>query len=110
MASFAKVIAALVFASFRLWSQQCDSSVTFDGPIQINNGGTYTGNWQSTHASIPAVRINTAAPVTILNSRLRGPGDLLDSGTGSLLTVRQSCFVGTNPNVAGAAKGSPIHT
>jgi hypothetical protein len=62
------------------------------------------------------VNINTTEPVTIINSRLKGPGDLLHyylSPTGPLnstasLTVQQSCFVGTNPNVAGQYKGTPL--
>lgn len=109
-ASPLKVIVVLALTVVPLLAQQCDSGVTFSGPIQIGKGGTYTGNWQSTDPSVPAVNIYTMEPVTIVNSRLRGPGDLIASGIGSKLTVEQSCFVGTNPNVAGRAKGTPIHT
>jgi hypothetical protein len=91
--------------------QQCDAGVLFAGPITITAGGTYSGNWQSRNPSIPAVSISTAEPVTIVNSRLKGPGDLIDDfAKGNQLTVRNSCFVGTNPNIYGQGKGSPIHT
>src|SRR5271165_4661239 len=100
----------VLIGSCSLRAQQCDAGVTFSGPIQIGQGGTYSGNWQSTDPSVPAVLIYTSDPVTIINSRLKGPGDLILSGTGSKLTVQQSCFVGTNPNVTGLGKGSPIHT
>ena len=58
-------------------AQQCDSGVTFSRPLVITAGGTYTGDWQSTDPSVPAVMVLTTEPVTILNSRLKGPGWLL---------------------------------
>jgi len=94
-------------------AQNCDSGIKFDGPIRIESGGVYTGNWQSTDATIPAVMIVTDQPVTIVNSRAKGPGDLINASVGPSgginLTVQQSCFVGTNPNVYGQGKGTPIH-
>ena len=90
-------------------NSSCDSGITFSGPIVISAGGSYTGNWESTNPAIPAVTIHTNAPVTILNSTLRGPGDILSAMWNNQLTVRNNCFVGTNPNVRNTAKGSPIH-
>jgi uncharacterized protein (TIGR03437 family) len=93
------------------WAQQCDSEVIFSGPIVITTGGTYTGNWQSTDPSVAAVTVLATEPVIILNSRIEGPGPLLRSYSKGLLypaidlTVQGSCFVGTNPNIAGTAKG-----
>jgi hypothetical protein len=84
--------------------------VSFSGPIVITQGGTYSGNWQSTDPSVPAVNIQTTEAVMIVDSRIKGPGDLIDSGVGSTLTVLQSCFAGTNPNKMGQGKGSPIHS
>ncbi len=110
------VLLVLVGTGF-IWAQQCDSGIVFSGPIQINKGGTYTGNWQSTDPSVPAVMVSTTEPVTIVNSRLRGPGDLLHYylsptavgiTSATSLTVQQSCFVGTNSNVKGAHKGTPL--
>ena len=91
-------------------AQDCASNAVFSGPLVINKGGTYTGNWQSNDSATPAVHVITTQPVTIVNSRLKGPGELLNTGIGSKVTVRESCFVGVNPNVLGQAKGSAIHT
>jgi uncharacterized protein (TIGR03437 family) len=100
---------AMFILSTTLWGQECDTGVTFQGPIRITQGGTYTGNWQSTDSSVPAVRISTTAPVSIVNSRVKGPGELIAAGSASRIKIQNSCFVGSNPNVAGTAKGSPIH-
>lgn len=90
-------------------AQDCASGAVFTGPISITRGGTYTGNWRSQDPSIPAVGIFTTQPVTIINARVVGPGDLITIGSRSNVTIQQSCFVGTNPNIAGQAKGSAIH-
>ena len=113
------VAIAVLLGCSALYAQQCDTGVEFSGPIQISSGGVYSGNWQSTDPSIPAVNINTAERVTIINSRVRGPGDLIhyyltppaqgpQPTAASSLTVQQSCFVGTNPNFAGVRKGTAI--
>ena len=104
------ILGMIFISSGPLRAQQCDAGVTFSGPIVITQGGTYSGNWQSTNSSVPAVHIYTTDPVTITNSRLKGPGDLiLSDDSGASVTVEQSCLVGTNPNAAGVGKGSPIH-
>lgn len=90
-------------------ADQCGSGVVFSGPIQIGNGGTYTGNWESMDPAVPALHVYATDPVTIINSCFRGPGELIATGTGSNVTIKQSSFRGINPNVAGKAKGSPIH-
>jgi hypothetical protein len=86
----------------------CQTGYTFSSPIVIGKGGTYTGNWRSTTESVPAVTITTTDPVTIVNSRLAGPGDLLTQMWNGRVTIQNDCFVGTNPNIRGTAKGSPI--
>ena len=106
----------ILFGGVSLFAQQCDGNVIFDGPIRITKGGTYSGNWESVDPSVPAVFINTAEPVTIVNSRVRGPGDLIhyylsptgQAGSTAAVTVQQSCFVGTNSNAAGKYKGTPV--
>ena len=111
IAWLARSVAVLVMigGSNPLWAQDCTTGATFSGPIIITSGGTFTGNWQSADPSIPAVQIFTRQPVTIIDSRVRGPGDLILAGSRSNVTVQESCFVGTNPNIAGKAKGSAIH-
>jgi hypothetical protein len=81
--------------------------VDWSGPIVITEGGTYSGNWQSTDAKTPAVTVSTAAPVVIENSHIRSAGNLIATTVaGSNLTVRNSLGVAVNA----AAKGQPNGT
>ena len=89
-------------------SGQCDSGEVFTGPLVITAGGTYSGNWESTDPNVPALSIKTTAPVIILNSKLRGPGDLLTAMWNNQVVIRHNCFVGVNPNRFQVAKGSPV--
>src|SRR5436309_1844063 len=69
-------------------------------PLVITKGGTYSGTWESTDRKTPAVLIDTSDPVTIQNSTVRGPGDLIASGVDHVhLTVLNSSGYGVNPNV-----------
>ena len=82
------------------------SNIGWSGPITINSGGTYTGNWQSLNAGTPAVQINTTQPVVILNSNIQSKGDLIYSGVhGNNVTVKNTHGWGLNPNVYGQAPG-----
>jgi len=75
-------------------------------PLVITRGGTYTGTWESTNRSTPAISVNTTEPVIILNSVVRGPGDLIVSSTSHTnITVRNTKGYGVNPNVAGKTVG-----
>ena len=80
--------------------------VVWSGPIVITEGGTYSGNWQSTNATTPAVTIETAAPVTIENAHIRSMGGLIKTTiAGSNLTVRNSLGVAANAAVKGQPNG-----
>ncbi len=81
--------------------------VDWKGPIVITEGGTYTGNWQSTDIKIPAVTVATTAPVTIENSHIRSVGNLIKTSVaGSSLTVRNSLGVALNAAVKGQPNGN----
>lgn len=58
-------------------ASSCDAGVVFSSPLKITAGGTYSGNWESTDSAVPALEIHTTEPVTIVNSVLRGPGNLM---------------------------------
>ena len=74
--------------------------------ITITRGGTYTGNWQSTDPNLPAVKVDTTDPVTIVNSNVKGPGDLIVSDTDhTKITVRNTHGYAVNPNVYGKSAG-----
>jgi hypothetical protein len=80
--------------------------VEWSSPIIINQGGTYSGNWQSTDANTPAVTVATTAPVIIENSHIRSAGSLIKTTVaGTDLTVRNSLGVATNAAVKGQPNG-----
>jgi hypothetical protein len=60
---------------------------------------------------MPAVKIATSEPVLIVNSHLKGPGDLIQAldTAGSNITVRNSVGLGVNPDVVGKTKGVFLH-
>jgi Bacterial Ig-like domain (group 2) len=80
--------------------------VVWSDPIVISEGGTYSGNWQSTDITKPAVTVATTAPVIIENSHIRSAGSLIaTSVAGSNLTVRNSLAVASNAAVKGQPNG-----
>jgi hypothetical protein len=81
-------------------------NIQWSGPINITQGGTYSGNWRSTDPRTPAVTVSTKAPVVIENSHVTGPNDLIaDPVYGNNLTVKNVIGVGLNPNVSGQPNG-----
>ncbi len=80
--------------------------VVWSDPIVITEGGTYSGNWQSTDAKTPAVTVATTAPVIIENAHIRSGGSLIKTTlAGSNLTVRNSLGVAANAAVKGQPNG-----
>ena len=89
--------------------ERLEGRTMFAAPIVITKGGTYTGEWTSTDRSVAAVSVRTTEPVIILNSVVRGPGDLIESDTAHTnITVRNTRGYGVNPNVAGKTVGEFI--
>jgi hypothetical protein len=81
-------------------------NIQWSGPINITQGGTYSGNWKSTNPNTAAVTISTTAPVTIENSYVTGPADLINDPIHSNnLTVKNVIGIGVNPNVTGQTFG-----
>ena len=80
--------------------------VEWSGPIVISEGGTYSGNWQSTDARTPAVTVTTKDAVVIENAHIRSVGSLIKTTiAGSNLTVRNSLGVATNSAIKGQPNG-----
>ena len=74
--------------------------------LVIDHGGTYSGTWESDDANTPCVRIDTAEPVVIDHSTLRGRGHLIESRHDHAnITIRNTTGVGLNPNVVGKCAG-----
>jgi hypothetical protein len=82
--------------------------LTSGNPINITAGGTYSGSWFSNDPSVPAVQVNTDAPVVIQNSVVSGLGNLIviSGKTGANVTIRNVTGTGLDPMVAGAQRGS----
>jgi hypothetical protein len=79
---------------------------SFEPPLIITRGGTYTGNWQSKDADVPAVRVATKEPVTIVRSILEGRSELLVSGVpGADVTIRDSKGRALYPGGSGRSPG-----
>ena len=79
----------------------------WSGPIVISEGGTYSGNWQSTDAKTAAVTVATTAPVIIENAHIRSVSNLIKTSVaGSNVTVRNSLAVALNAAVKGQANGN----
>ena len=79
-------------------------------PITITEGGTYSGNWVSNDPGIPAVTVNTDAPVLIQNSTVQGRNQLIlvNGINGANVTVRNVTGTGLDPQVAGQQRGAFI--
>lgn len=105
------VATAIMYITHASSSQTTTKQVTYGSPITITKGGMYSGNWQSTKPDMPAVKIATSEPVIIINSHLKGPGDLIQAldTAGSNITIRNSVGFGVNPGVAGKTKGVFLH-
>ena len=89
------------------------AQITYQSPLTITKGGTYSGNWQSLDANVPTVKIQTSDPVIIENSNLRGRGRLIqatDGADGANVTVRNTYGYGLNPNVSGKYPGEFLVT
>jgi hypothetical protein len=85
---------------------RASTPTTYSRPTVITKGGTYSGYWESLNPRTPAVTIRTSEPVTLVNSRLRGRGDLIQTAAANArLTVRNCYGYGLNPDVAGKAPG-----
>ena len=81
--------------------------IVWNDPIVITAAGTYSGNWQSTDAKIPAVVVATTDPVVIENAHIRGPGSLITTKVpGTMLTVRNSVGMALNAGVMGQQNGN----
>lgn len=92
----------LLVAGYGIWHTSSHSSQvasqSYEGPIVITKGGTYSGNWESRDSDVPAVDIRTAEPVVIINSRIRGAGVLIHSMLyGADITVRHTEGFGLPP-------------
>ncbi len=75
-------------------------------PRIITAGGIYSGDLNVTADSNPVVSIQTSAAVTIIDSHLSGPGDLISStGCSPNVTIRNCTGFGLDPIAVGATKG-----
>jgi Chitobiase/beta-hexosaminidase C-terminal domain len=80
--------------------------VEWSAPIVINQGGTYSGNWQSTDGKTAAVTITTKDPVILQDAHLRSTSSLIKVNVaGADVTVRNSIGIAVSAAVKGQANG-----
>ena len=98
---FARAILVIILLGFGAFSNIMTSyALTYSGPIEITSGGTYTGNWESTDPAVPAVKISTTSPITIINSNIRSKGSLIENNASTQnvnVTVKNTNGYATNP-------------
>ncbi len=73
-----------------------------DGPIIIDQGGTYCGRWSSNDACIPVIEIATDECVIIENSVLYGVGNIIwinNNSPCSNVTIRNCYVFGVDPSL-----------
>jgi len=84
--------------------------VDFEGPLEITEGGTYSGNWRSDDPGTAAVTVSTTEPVVIEDANLRSRGDLIFSDVeGADVTVRGTVAEALNPGAEGQPVGRFLH-
>ena len=104
-AAGALFVAAMIAGEWKSFAAAAES-----GPIVIDHGGTYQGDWSSDDPKIPVIKIATHDPVIIEKSRLRGRGTLINADCGDAnVTVRDTSGFGLNPNVPDRAAGRFLH-
>jgi hypothetical protein len=82
---------------------------SYEGPVTISTGGSYTGCWSSNSPTTPAVRVTTTSPVSIVNSGIQSKGHGIQLARGGRLTVRGSSITILNPGVPGVVKNRWIY-
>ncbi|MCB2380561.1 glycosyl hydrolase, partial [Hymenobacter sp. BT635] len=86
-------------------------NVTYQGPLVITQGGTYSGNYRSTDSNTPAIRVQTTQPVIIENCIIASAGDMISAVNGSAnLTVRNNRGYGLVPTVDNRARGKFLNS
>ena len=69
------------------------------GPLTITQGGNYSGCYESTNVSTPAVQINTTSPVTLDKATIRHKGEGIVNMGSAHLTVTNSTFLALDPGI-----------
>jgi len=81
----------------------------YTAPITIKTGGRYSGRWESLDPTVPAVTIKTDEQVTIEDSVVTGPGNLIVAGgekSGLHLVIQNVIGIGVDPRIPNKARGS----
>lgn len=66
---------------------------SYDGPLTITKGGTYSGNWRSADPAVPVVSIATSEPVVIDGCAIRTAGWAFTSAAPGVRVTIRNCVV-----------------
>ena len=95
------ILLTLSLSPAAAWAQ----SIIYSAPIVITRGGTYTGNYQSLSSGVPCVLVNTNEAVVLDGCNFSGAGNLVQSGTGANLVIRNCRGTALTPSVDNQAPG-----
>ncbi|WP_167856796.1 Ig-like domain-containing protein [Hymenobacter aquaticus] len=86
-------------------------NVTYQGPLVITQGGTYSGNYRSTDSNVPAISVQTTQPVIIENCIIASAGEMISAVTnGANLTVRNNRGYGLPPTKDNTPRGKFLNS
>lgn len=80
----------------------------YTAPITIKTGGRYSGRWESLDPATPAVTVDTDEQVTIEDSVVTGPGNLIVAAGGKSglhLLIQNVIGIGVDPRILNKARG-----
>ncbi len=101
------IAATLLTALMACNSATTQPIIAYSSPLVITKGGTYSGNWQSLDASVPAVDVQTTELVKIVNSNVRSLGTAIRAfKQDGQLEIENVRGVAVYPGTARATKGT----
>jgi hypothetical protein len=102
-------ITSLFIATSSAYAITYQKPIVVDDAYIVHNGNIITGNYLGNNKE-PAITITTSKSVTINNSNLAGPGDLIQAIVKpASITVLNTTGIGINPSIRGKQKGIFLH-
>jgi hypothetical protein len=106
------VLSKLAFALLLLYPA-ASFAITYSPPLLVDDtyvkahGNIISGNYQGS-LSQPAITVTATSPITIMNSNVTGPADLIYA-TNADISVINTTGISTNPNQLNTQKGMFLH-
>lgn len=82
------IVVAVATLFFVRGAQAVEPALAYAAPLKISAPGTYSGNYRSYSASVPAIDVYTSGTVVLENCTVAGPGPLIRVWSETTLVVR----------------------